>query len=42
MLKTHQEEEGDQDENKESSSLELQEATDGKTDTTDEEKGAEN
>ena len=41
MLKTHQEEE-EQEENEESSGLESQEASDGKSETMDEEKGAEN
>ena len=41
MLKTHQEEE-EQEENEESSGLESQEATDGKSEPMDEEKGAEN
>ena len=43
MLKIHQvEEEEEQDENEESSGLELQEANDDKSETMDEEKGAEN
>ena len=43
MLKTsHKAEEGEQDVNEEVGGLELQESMDGKSETMDEEKGAEN
>ena len=43
MLKTHHVDKEEQDESEEGSGgLELQEATDGKSETMDEEKGAEN
>ena len=43
MLKTsHKAEEGEQDVNEEVDGLELQESMDGKSETMDEEKGAEN